>query len=148
VKVIANTRLLYRISAIMLLLFAAGHQMGFRRGDPKWNAATVVTAMQGTHFAVNGFDRSYWDFFSGFGFFVTVLLLFSAVLCWALSNATAQLRNMMIVPWALAISYTFIAIMTWEYFFIAPGMFASVVALMLILAALATRRTPESARAN
>lgn len=126
---------MYRVSAVLLLLFAAAHQVGFRQADPAWNADAAVQGMQSTHFAVNGFQRSYWSFFSGFGFFVTVLLLFSAVLCWSFANRVGLLRNMIVVPWALAISYTVIAIMTWQYFFVAPGVFSTVVALCLVIAA-------------
>ena len=64
--------------AVVLLLFAAGHQLGFRNVDPRWNADTTVAAMRNVRFPIQGFQRTYWEFFSGFGFFVTTLLLFSA----------------------------------------------------------------------
>ena len=31
--------LFYRIAAVLLLLFAAGHTLGFRQSDPAWGAA-------------------------------------------------------------------------------------------------------------
>ena len=76
--------LLYRVSSGLLVLFALGHHFGFRRVDPRWGADAVVAAMRGTRFEVQGFSRTYWDFFTGFGLFVTVFLLFSAVLAWQL----------------------------------------------------------------
>ena len=51
--------LLYRITAVLLVLFAAGHQVGFRQVDPSWHADIVVQAMQTLHFHVQGFDRTY-----------------------------------------------------------------------------------------
>ena len=127
---------LYRISAALLVLFALGHQFGFRSVDPAWQADAVVGAMQTTRFTVQGFTRTYWNFFSGFGFFVTALLLFSGVLAWELGRLRPDvLGQLSRALWAFAICYTAIAIMTWAYFFIAPGVFASLIALCLILAA-------------
>ena len=127
---------LYRVSAVILLLFAAGHQFGFRRADPKWNADTALGAMRGVHFPVQGFQRSYWDFFSGFGFFVTALLLFSAYFAWYVGGLPPETRRMLTpVLWAFAITYVVIAILTWRYFFMAPGIFSTIVALLLVAAA-------------
>jgi hypothetical protein len=75
-----SASLLYRISSALLVLFALGHTIGFRRVDPRWNADGVVDGMRSVRFHVQGFDRSYWDFFSGFGFFVSVFLVFAAIL--------------------------------------------------------------------
>jgi len=134
--------LLYRIAAVLLVLFAAGHQVGFRRVDPAWNAAAVVHAMQSARFAVQGYERTYWDFFSGFGFFVTVLLLFSAVLAWEFGRMPEEtLRELGRARWAFALAYVTIAIITWLHFFLAPDLFATVIAIGLIAAAAAGKRT-------
>jgi hypothetical protein len=136
---------MYRIAAILLVLFALGHQAGFRHVDATWHADDVVRGMQSTHFAVQGFTRDYWRFFSGFGFFVTAFLLFSAVLAWELSRATpATLDAMREVRWALAGVYVVIAVMTWAYFFMAPGVLATLTAVCLALAAARTSRTNVS----
>ena len=131
-----SASLLYRISSVLLVLFAAGHTIGFRQVDPSWKADVVAGGMKSVTFPVQGFTRSYWDFFSGFGLFVTVLLLFSAVLAWrwgAMSHD--QLATMSVERWSFAICYAVIAAMTWRYFFMAPGIFSSLVALSLIGAA-------------
>lgn len=74
--------------------------------------------------------------FSGFGFFVTTLLVFSAVLAFELSRLPAQvLRAFSRVRWAFALCYLVIAVLTWGYFFLAPGIFATVAAFCLALAA-------------
>jgi len=127
---------LYRAAAVLLVLFAIGHQLGFRHMDPAWNADDVVRGMRATHFAVQGFTRTYWSFFSGFGFFVTILLLFSAVLAWELGGLSGPtLQALSRTRWAFAMSYAAITITTWAYFFMAPGVFATLVAVFLILAA-------------
>ena len=128
--------ILYRISAVVLLLFAAGHQFGFRYVDPRWNADAAVAAMRDVRFPVQGFQRTYWEFFSGFGFFVTVLLLFSAVFAWQVGGLSSDVRQTLApVRWAFAIAYVIIAALTWRYFFMAPAILATLVALLLAVAA-------------
>lgn len=130
--------ILYRVSAVVLLLFAAGHQVGFRTVDPSWHADAAAAAMRDVRFSVQGFQRTYWEFFSGFGFFVTTLLLFSAYFAWYVGGVSPEARRMLApVLWAFAIAFVVIAIFTWRYFFLAPGIFATIVALLLIVAALA-----------
>ena len=138
------TRILYRTTSVLLLLFAAGHQLGFRRANPLWSAESVVSAMQTTTFVVDGYTRSYWSFFSGFGFFVTTLLVFSALLAWTLADVAERVRELRVVCWAFALCYVGIALMTWAYFFIAPGVLSSVVALVLCVAAASASKQSAS----
>ena len=131
-----STKVLYRTAAVLLLLFAIGHQLGFRQVDPSWNAGVVVQAMQGVRFHVQGFDRTYWEFFTGFGFFCTVLLLFSAFFAWSVGGATAETRRAFLpLLWAFAIAYMNIAILTWRYFFAVPAVLSMLIALALVAAA-------------
>ena len=51
----------YRIAAVLLLLFAAGHTLGFRQSDPAWGVDALLASMRSIHFDVQGFNRSYWD---------------------------------------------------------------------------------------
>ncbi len=82
--------ILYRIASVLLLLFGVGHQLGFRRVDPRWGVDSTIAALKATRFQVQGMTRTYWDFFSGFGFFVTVLLFFAAVLALVLAAWSAR----------------------------------------------------------
>ena len=126
---------LYRIASVLLVLYAAGHQAGFRRVDPRWNADATVAAMR-TTFLVQGRTRSYWDFFSGFGFFCTGLLLLSAVLAWRLGALPPDvLRTMGVLRWSFAACFTFLTGLTWRHFFPAPAIFSALVAVSLLLAA-------------
>ena len=130
-----SSALLYRVAGALLLLYAAGHQLGFRRVDPRWNADATVTAMKAT-FQVQGQTRSYWDFFSGFGFFCTGLLLFSAILAWQLGALpTDVLDRLKLVRWAFAACFFVLTILTWRYFFPTPTTISGLVALVLALAA-------------
>ena len=133
--------LLYRVASVLLVLFGLGHQLGFRRVDPRWGVDSAVGALKATQFQVQGMTRTYWDFFSGFGFFVTVLLFFSAILAFQLAGLSKEgLRSLRIVTWAFALSFVVITLLTWRYFFIAPLVFSSLVALCLLTAAWSAAR--------
>ena len=128
--------LLYRVASGLLVLFAIGHTLGFRRTDPRWGADSVVGSMRTTRFNVDGLSRTYWDFFTGFGLFVTVFLLFAAILAWELGGLVKdQLMPLLVVSWAFAICFVCITVLSWMYFFIIPGVFSSVIGLCLVLAA-------------
>jgi hypothetical protein len=126
---------LYRVASVLLVLFAAAHSLGFRNVDPTWNADATVAAMKMT-FQVQGQTRSYWDFFSGFGFFCTGLLLFCAFLAWQLGTLPADmLHKLKPVRWAFAACFVALTLITLLYIFPAPTIFTALVALVLILAA-------------
>jgi hypothetical protein len=131
-----SASLLYKVSAVLLILFAIGHTIGFRQVDPRWNADGVVSGMRSVSFEVQGFRRSYWDFYAGFGFFVSVLLVFAAVLAWQLGSMPREaLAAIPVIRWSFAICFIVTTALTWRYFFVAPGMFSSLVALGLLGAA-------------
>ena len=131
-----SASLLYKVSAVLLILFAIGHTIGFRQVDPRWNADGVVSGMRSVSFEVQGFRRSYWDFYAGFGFFVSVLLVFAAILAWQLGSMPREaLAAIPVVRWSFAICFVVTTALTWRYFFVAPGVFSSLVALGLVGAA-------------
>src|SRR5216684_319938 len=98
--------ILYRIASVLLLLFAAGHTFGFRQNNPEWGADAVLGLMRSVPFDAQGFTRTYWDFFSAFGLFFSVFLLFAAVLAWRLGGLPAEtLPRVRSIAWALAICF-------------------------------------------
>lgn len=131
-----SVSLLYRISSGLLVLFALGHTIGFRQVDPHWNADGVVSGMRIVTFDVQGMNRSYWDFFAGFGLFVSVFLVFAAILAWQLGSMSREsLAAIPVVRWSFALCFVLIAVLTWRYFFIAPGVFTTLIAVGLVGAA-------------
>ena len=92
--------------------------------------------MRSIHFDVQGFSRSYWDLFVGAGFFVSVFLLFAAVLAWQLGAVPAEtLALMRGIAWALALCFLAVTVLSWRYFFTAPIVFLTLITLCLITAA-------------
>ena len=92
-----SARVLYRIAAMVLVLFAMGHTAGFLGFKaPTAEAAAVRASMDSVRFTVGSATFSYGGFYVGFGLFVTLYLLFAAFLCWQLgalaSHATGPIR--------------------------------------------------------
>jgi hypothetical protein len=131
-----KARILYRIASALLLLFAAGHTFGFRQNNPEWGADAVLALMRSVHFDAQGFTRTYWDFFSAFGLFFSVFLLFAAVLAWLLGRLPAEtLASVRSIAWALAISFVAVTALTWKFAFSTPLVFATLITLCLLAAA-------------
>jgi hypothetical protein len=134
--------ILYRIASVLLLLFAAGHTLGFRQNNPEWGADAVLSSMRSIHFDAQGFNRTYWDFFSAFGLFFSVFLLFAAVLAWLLGRLPAEtLARMRSIAWALAICFVAVTALSWRYTFTTPIVFSTLVTLCLIAAAWRSAKT-------
>jgi len=126
----------YRIAAVLLLLFAVGHTLGFRQSDPKWGVDALLGSMRSIHFDVQGFNRTYWDLFVAAGFSVGVFYLFAAILAWQLGGLpAATLALMRGTAWAFALCFAAITVLSWKYFFIIPIVFSIVTTLSLIAAA-------------
>jgi hypothetical protein len=137
-----KTSLLYRIASVLLLLFAIGHTLGFRQTNPEWGVAALIESMRSIHFDAQGFNRTYWDFFSAFGLFFSVFLLFSAVLAWQLAGLPAEtFARMRRTAWALAICFVAITALSFKYAFTIPIVFSTVITLCLIAAAWLSPRT-------
>jgi hypothetical protein len=131
-----KTSVLYRIASVLLLLFAIGHTLGFRQSDPTWGVDALLVSMRSIHFDIQGFSRSYWDFFVGAGLFVSVFLLFAAVLAWQLGGLSAEtLAHLRGIQWAFALSFVAMAILSWRYLFAIPLVFSILIAACLIWAA-------------
>jgi hypothetical protein len=128
--------LFYRIAAVLLLLFAAGHTLGFRQSDPAWGVDAMLASMRSLHFDMGGFNRSYWDFFVAAGFQVGFFLLFSSVLAWQLGGLPPDiLARMRLARWAFAICFAAITVVSWRHLFIIPLVFSLLVTICLTAAA-------------
>src|SRR3989454_9761258 len=135
--------ILYRISSVLLLLFAAGHTFGFRQNNPQWRADAVLALMRSVHFDAQGFTRTYWDFFSAFGLFFSVFLLFAAVLAWQLGGLPAEtFARMRPTAWALAICFAAVTALSLKYAFTTPIVFSAMITMCLIAAAWLSAKKP------
>jgi hypothetical protein len=128
--------LFYRIAAVLLLLFAVGHTLGFRESDPTWGINALLGSMRSIHFDVQGFRRTYWDLFVAAGSSVGVFYLFAAVLAWELGGLPAEtLAVMRVTVWAFVLCFAAISVVSWRYLFILPIVVSVVITGCLTVAA-------------
>jgi len=128
--------LLYRIAAVLLLLFALGHTLGFRQSDPAWGIDAPLSSLRSTRFDVLGLQRSFWDFFVAAGFTVGVLYFFAAVLAWQLGGLPAQtLAAMRLTARALALCFAAVTVISCIYLFAVPIGFSAAITICLAAAA-------------
>jgi hypothetical protein len=92
-----STTWLFRISAILLVIFAVLHTIGFLSFvPPAPEGRAVLESMNTVHFDLDGKSFTLGQFYRAFGLFVTVYFLFSAFIAWHLSRVPARP-----VAWAL-----------------------------------------------
>jgi hypothetical protein len=132
---IMTRTLLLRIASIISLLFTAGHSMG---GLKKWSPMgdnEVLRSMTTVHFDAMGVNRSYLDFFMGFGWSITVAMFLQTVLLWQMASLArtnaAQVRPM-IAAFALATLAS--AALAWRFLFPLPALFCLVLLAILVAA--------------
>ena len=126
----------YKVAAVLLLLFAVAHTLGFRQSDPAWGVDALLGSMRSVHFDVQGANRTYWDLFLAAGFSVGVFYLFSAILAWQLAGLPAEtLARLRAVAWAFALCFAAITVVSCMYLFILPVVFSAVITACLVAAA-------------
>ena len=126
----------YRIAAVLLLLFAVAHTLGFRQSDPEWGLDALLGSMRSIHFVVQGFNRTYWDIFVAAGLCVGVFYLFAAILAWQLARLpAATLALMRGTAWAFALCFAAITVVSLRYLFLLPIAFSIVITSCLAAAA-------------
>jgi hypothetical protein len=124
--------LFYRIAAILLLLFAAGHTfgfLGFRPAAPEGRAAMDAMA---TVFTEDGTRFSYAGFYRGFGLDGGLALLLMAVWAWWLGSLARITPRATIVPGiAMMLFHVGGAVLALLYFPLPPVIFSVVLVLVL-----------------
>jgi len=110
-----------RMAAVLSLLFAAGHSAG---GVSLWSPpgeTAVLQAMREFQFDAMGTNRSYLDFYLGFGRTISVYQLLQAAILWQLAGLAKkdpQAVRPVIAAFLLAgVAFTVLA---WRYFFVLP----------------------------
>ncbi len=133
-----SAKMLYRSAAGMFVLFAVGHTLGFLRFRPASPEALAVReAMMNVHFQVRHAAYTYGGFYTGFGLYVTVYLLFSAFLAWQLGTLTSSAPQVArSMGWALCAVQVLALLLSLVYFSAAPAVLSGVLAAMLGWAAL------------
>jgi hypothetical protein len=126
-----------RLAAVIAALYAAGHTAGMPwTPSHELPAQAVVAQMQGVHFSAAGSNRSYWDFYQGFGLAISALLTVQAVLLWQLAGtarATGRYRAMAVTHLA---GFLLLGVVSARYIFALPLWFAAGIGACLVIALL------------
>jgi hypothetical protein len=132
---------LFRITSILLLLFAAGHTVGFLKFVPPTSDGQAAwMAMNTAHLEKTGATYTYGTFYRGFGLFVTAYLLFSAYLAWHLGNLARNSPSAIgSLAWVFVALQFVTVINSWAYFPAPPVIFSVAAFLCAGAAAVATR---------
>jgi hypothetical protein len=130
-----TTTLWLRISSIISLLFAIGHTLGGLKYWSPMGDNPVLQAMRTVHFNALGVNRSYFDFYMGFGYSISVSQVMLTILLWQFSTLarTDSLRvRPMIMVVALAIAVG--GLVAWRFIFPVPALFSLALVATLIMA--------------
>jgi hypothetical protein len=136
---------LLRIASVLAMIHCALHTIGGVFGTPKNGSeeVAVIETMKGHTFNVIGSMRTYWDFFFGYGLFVTVSLLFQGILFWILASfAKTNPALVRSIAGLFCLNYIFFSIIAFKYFFVGPG-----VAQLMIAGCLGAAYVTTSAKA-
>jgi hypothetical protein len=124
-----------RIAAVVQLLFTLGHTLGGRKRWSPMGDNEVLRQMTSVRFDAMGANRSYLDFFMGFGWSLSVVMLLQAVLLWQLASLArtnpASVRPMIGVFMLATLGTGLIA---WRFIFPVPALFSTVVLIALAIA--------------
>ncbi len=128
-----SATVLYRIASVLLILFTAGHTVGFLKFVPPTPEGIAVRdSLTRVHFQVRGRDYSYGGFYRGFGLFNSVYLLFSALLAWHLGTLAARDPHAIgAVGWAFCVVMVATLLLCWAYFNMVAVTFSAVLAVCL-----------------
>ena len=130
--------ILLRVSSIISVLFAAGHTLGGRKSWSPAGDTEVLRAMKTVSYHVMGVDRTFWDFYAGFGLTLSIYLLLQAVLLWQFATiAKDEPRRVRPMVASFFVATIASALIAWKLIFAIPVVFSGVLAVCLALAYLA-----------
>ena len=116
-----------RIAAVISLIFTAGHTMG---GLKRWSPMgdnPVLKSMMDVRFDAMGVNRSYFDFFMGFGWSISVFMLMQTILLWQLASlATTEASRLRPIIAVMALATLASGVIAWRFIFPVPALFSLV----------------------
>jgi hypothetical protein len=137
---------LYRIAAILFVLFAAGHTIGFLKFVPPTLEGQAAMAAMNNVPLQPGVAYTYGGFYRGFGLFASVYFVLAAFVSWHLGELASKLPTAVgSLPWTFFFLQLVGLALTWKYFPAPPVVFSALVALCTGCAALLVPPTSSSA---
>lgn len=121
---------LYHIASAILILFAAGHTLGFLRFTPATaEGRSVKDTMDSVRFPLGSRSYSWGGFYRGFGIYITAYLLFSAALASHFASlAQTDPQAIGLMGWALCLLQVVGLVLSWLYFAPITAIFSALAA--------------------
>jgi len=135
---------LYRIAAVILILFTAGHTFGFLNFRPPTPEGVAVRdAMNRVAFTAGGSTVTYGGFYKAFGLDISMYLAFSAFLAWHLSVLARRAPKAIGgLGWAFVLLQIGGVALSWVYFGPVQVAFGAMVAICVASAMIALPKSP------
>ena len=139
----------FRITAVLMLLFAAGHTFGFlsfRATTAEGRA--VFVAMNSVHFSEGNSTFSYGDFYRAFGLTITVAQLFFAWLAWTLASMAKEgAAGVKEIAWGMVAVQLVGVMISVKYVAAVPAVFSLAAASCFAMGALSVKKKAMAAAA-
>ena len=135
-----------RVASVLSVLFFLGHSAGAPWTPSDGGAtSTVIGLMKSYRFDVMGSERTYWDFYEGFGLTVSVFMLLEAAVLWFLAKLAVKESNRL-QPIVLAFLVANVAqlVLVVRFFFLPPQVLSAATTLCLALALWSSRSAPTA----
>ena len=138
----------FRSASLLLFIFCLMHTGGGMLAQKSLGPASdaVFDAMKSVHFDFNGADCTWYGFWFGFGLTVSIFLLLSALVAWQFERVPDEhWPSLELISWAFVVSHVGNTVLAWKYFFAGPGVFGTIISLLLAVGTLRrSRRAAES----
>jgi hypothetical protein len=136
-----------RVASVVSFVLFAGHSAG---GLSSWSPQgpnPVLDAMRSARFPAMGFTRSYWHFYAGFGWSISIFLFAETVALWQLASwfdvDGSRARS---IAALLLFTNVALTILDWFFFFWPPLVTNAAIALCLAIALLQAESRPARVR--
>lgn len=137
-------KLPFRISSVILLLFALGHTAGFLSFRPKEpEAVEVLESMRRVPFDFGGHTVHWIDLYTGFGLAISVTGFVFPIIAWRLSTVAAPETSLArMIAWLLCVIQVANAVLSLRYFGPVQATFSLACAALLAWGALSLKAAP------
>jgi hypothetical protein len=136
------TSVLLRLASLAALLQGLGHGAAVIRWGPTHGPGedVVLNALRTHMFAFQGFTRTYWQLFLGYGLFAATNCFIEAAVFWRLAWIAAETPafTAAIITVFIAANIVYAAL-CWRFFFWTPLLFDVLVAVLLLGALVSVR---------
>lgn len=121
-----------RLATYLLVLYAFVHTAGALFNTPSFSPAAdaVLASMRAVRFPVQGVERTWFNFWFGFGLIDSVFFVASATLAWFLGGRSVlERRAFRFVTWTLFLSYAASIPIILRDFFVGPLIFSTLITI-------------------